>query len=68
MELANWRPPHLFPSALTMCPLFTEIICPSMFAASTSVAISASASDTATSAFIMEETSDDKSNDIPHSQ
>jgi hypothetical protein len=66
MELANWRPPHLFPSALTMQPLFTEIICPSMFASSAS--ISASASDTAASASIMEETADDKSNDIPHSQ
>jgi hypothetical protein len=78
MELANWRPPHLFPSSLTMRPLFTEIICPSVFAASastsvtistsTSVAVSASASDTAASAFITEETSDDKSNDIPCSQ
>jgi hypothetical protein len=53
MELANWRPPHLFPSALTMRPLFTEIIRPSVFAAS---------------AFITEETSDDESNDIPRSQ
>jgi hypothetical protein len=62
MELANWRPPHLFPSALTMCPLFTQIIHPSVFAVSTPT------SDTAASTFIMEETSDDKSNDIPHSQ
>jgi hypothetical protein len=56
--LANWRPPHLFPSALTMRPLFTEIICPSVFATS----------DTAASAFITEETADDESNDIPRSQ
>jgi hypothetical protein len=41
-----------------MCPLFTELICP---------AVAASASDTATSTFIMEETADDESNDIPHS-
>jgi hypothetical protein len=61
MELANWRPPHLFPSTLTMCPLFTQIICPSIFATSASVAVSASA-------FITEETSDDDSNNIPHSQ
>jgi hypothetical protein len=27
MELANWKPPHLFPSTLTMHPLFTELIC-----------------------------------------
>jgi hypothetical protein len=72
MELANWRPPHLFPSTLTMCLLFTEIIRPSVFAASASVSastsVAVSASDTATSAFITEETSDDKSNDIPRSQ
>jgi hypothetical protein len=43
-----------------MRPLFTEIIRPSVFAAS--------ASDAAASAFIMEETSDDESNDIPRSQ
>jgi hypothetical protein len=74
MELANWRPPHLFPSALTMHPLLTELIRPaasaSVFAVSTSVATSvfaASASDTAASAFIMEETADDESNDIPRS-
>jgi hypothetical protein len=91
MELANWRPPHLFPSALTMHPLFTELIRPaisfaaiatstsvaasvfaasvfaaSIFAASASVAISAS--NTAASAFITEETADDESNDIPRSQ
>jgi hypothetical protein len=41
MELANWQPPHLFPSTLTMRPLFTQIIRPS--------AVSASASDTAAS-------------------
>jgi hypothetical protein len=41
-----------------MRPLFTEIICPSVFATS----------DTAASAFIMEETADDESNDIPRSQ
>jgi hypothetical protein len=42
MELANWRPPHLFPSALTMRPLFTELIRPatSIFTTSTSVAAS----------------------------
>jgi hypothetical protein len=68
MELANWRPPHLFCSTLTMCPLFTEIIRPSVFAASTSDAFSASTSDAATSVFIMEETSNDESNNIPHSQ
>jgi hypothetical protein len=62
MELATWQPPHLFPSALTMCPLFTELIRP---AASASVF---AASATATSAFIMEETSDDKFNEIPSSQ
>jgi hypothetical protein len=49
MELANWQPPHLFPSALTMHPLFTEMIRSSI---------------AATSAFITEETSDDESNDI----
>jgi hypothetical protein len=65
MELANWRPPHLFPSTLTMRLLFTEIIRPSVFAASASVF---AASDTAASAFITEETSDDESNDIPCSQ
>jgi hypothetical protein len=65
MELANWRPLHLFPLALTMCPLFTELICPSISATSifsatsTSVTISVSA---AASAFIMEETSDNESN------
>jgi hypothetical protein len=58
MELANWRPPHLLPSTLTMCPLFTETIRPSVFATSNS----------ATSAFIMKETSDDESNDILRSQ
>jgi hypothetical protein len=68
MELANWRPSHLFPSTLTMHPLFTEIICPSVFATSASDAISASAFDAAASMFIMEETSDDESNDIPCSQ
>jgi hypothetical protein len=78
MELANWRPPHLFPSALTMHPLFTQILRPSVFATSApifAVAVSASApdtatstSDTATSTLIMEETSDDESNDIPRSQ
>jgi hypothetical protein len=62
MELANWRLLHLFPSGLTMHPLFTQIRCPSVFATS------ASASDAAASTFITEETSDDKSNDIPHSQ
>jgi hypothetical protein len=36
MELANWQRPHLFPSALTMCPLFTELIRPTV-AASASV-------------------------------
>jgi hypothetical protein len=51
-----------------MHPLFTEIIRPSIFAASTLVAASASASDAATSAFITKETSDDESNDIPCSQ
>jgi hypothetical protein len=68
MELTNWRPPHLFPSALTMCPLFTELIRPvtSVFAASV-FAASAPASDIAASAFITEETADDESNDIPHS-
>jgi hypothetical protein len=39
-----------------MCPLFTELIRPA-----------ASASDIAASAFIMEETADDESNDIPRS-
>jgi hypothetical protein len=85
MELANWRPPHLFPSALTMRPLFTELIRPaasvftasasvaaSVFTASASVAASvfatsAPASNIAASAFITEETADDKSNDIPRS-
>jgi hypothetical protein len=70
MELANWQLPHLFPSALTMHPLFTEIICPSIFAASASVVTSASVaiSNAATSVFITEEASDDESNNIPHSQ
>jgi hypothetical protein len=80
MEPANRRPPHLFPSALTMRPLFTELIRPavSVFTASTSVATSASvaasvfaasapASDIAASAFITEETANDESNDIPRS-
>jgi hypothetical protein len=62
MELANWRPPHMFPSALTMRPLFTEIIRPSVFAACASV------SDAAASTFITEETSDDESNNHSHSQ
>jgi hypothetical protein len=50
-----------------MHPLFTELIRPSISAASTSVAASTS---TAASAFITEKTSDDESNtsnDIPHS-
>jgi hypothetical protein len=50
-----------------MRPLFTELIHLSVSvaaSASTSVAIS----DAAASAFITEETSDDESNDIPHSQ
>jgi hypothetical protein len=81
MELANWRLPHLFPSALTMCPLFTQIIRPSIFAASASVfaiaasvststcaSVAVSASDAAASAFITEETSNDESNDVPRSQ
>jgi hypothetical protein len=63
MELANWRPPHLFPSTLTMHPLFTELIHP----AASITAISTSASGAATSRFITEETSDDKSNNISHS-
>jgi hypothetical protein len=83
MELAHWRPPHLFLSALTMHPLFTELIRPaisftaiaasaSVFAASASVAasvfaIAASTSDTAASAFITEGNFDDESNDIPRS-
>jgi hypothetical protein len=45
MELANWRPRHLFPSALTICPQFTQV---------THAATSASAS-----AFITEEIADD---------
>jgi hypothetical protein len=51
-----------------MHPLFTQIIRPSVFAASASVAIAASASDTAASAFIMEENFDEESNNIPCSQ
>jgi hypothetical protein len=70
MELANWRLPHLFPSALTMCPLFTELIPPaaSVFAASIFAASVFAASDIAISTFITEETADDESNDIPRSQ
>jgi hypothetical protein len=60
IKLANWRPPHLFPSALTMHPLFTELIRPAASIFATSVF--------ATSAFITEETADDESNDIPRSQ
>jgi hypothetical protein len=56
MELANLRPLHLFPSALTMCPLFTELIHPST-----------SASDTTASMFITEDTADDEPNHIPRS-
>jgi hypothetical protein len=43
-----------------MRPLFTELICPSISAASVSFA--ASTSDAAASAFITEETSNDESN------
>jgi hypothetical protein len=68
MELANWQLPHLFPYTLTMCPLFTQIIHPSVFAASASSSFAISATDAATSTFITEENSDDESNDIPHSQ
>jgi hypothetical protein len=70
MELANWQPPHLFPSALTMRPLFTQLIRPaaSVFTASASAAASVfTASVFAASAFITDETADDESNDIPHS-
>jgi hypothetical protein len=31
MELANWQPRHLFPSALTMCLQFTQVIHASAF-------------------------------------
>jgi hypothetical protein len=48
MELANWRLPHSFPSALTMCLLFTELICTPVLT-------------DAASAFIMEETPNDTS-------
>jgi hypothetical protein len=68
MELANWRLPHLFPSALTMRPLFTELICPAVsFTAVAASDTAASVFAVAASAFIMEETSDDESNDISRS-
>jgi hypothetical protein len=56
MELANWRPHHLFPSALTTRPQFTHVI----YAAASAPA--------SASAFITEETADgttDASADIP---
>jgi hypothetical protein len=71
MELANWRPPYLFPSTLTMRPLFTELIRPATSITAVAASASdtdASASNTAASAFIMEETSNDESNDISRSQ
>jgi hypothetical protein len=51
-----------------MRPLFTELIHPAITTSASVFAASASVSDTATSAFITEETANDESNDIPHSQ
>jgi hypothetical protein len=79
MELANWQPPYLFPSALTMRPLFTELIRPAtsitavaasitaIAASVTAIAASITAIASSVTAVAASITADDESNDIPRS-